>query len=174
MIIRRTLAIGAIAGLSLAAPTAAMATYPAPEAELTCATSQTAPGDSFACTSTGADGDEHQLQATTAGEDASIAGTVTSQVKVVDGGSVSWTVTPPSDQGTVGLSLIVNGVATDTATVVVAEGGDTGDGVGAGTEDGLAATGFDNMGLLVGAGALVVVGGGAAAFAVRRRSNQSV
>jgi hypothetical protein len=156
--IRRTLAIGALAAVAVAAPTAAVATtYPAPEDALTCSATQVQPGGSFTCEIGGPDGASAQLQATTSGANASIAGTVTSEAKTISGGSASFTVTVPGEEGTVGLTALIDGEAVDTSSVVVAEE--------------LSSTGFENMGLAIGAGALLVAGAGAVVIGARRRAS---
>jgi len=156
--IKRTLAVIAVTGLALAVPAAAFAgtEYPAPEPTLTCDPPQTTPGGTVDCVITGEDGDEAQLQTTFSGADAGIAGTVTSDVKIIAGGEAAFTVTAPSIEGTIGISGILNGVAFDTADVVVAEE--------------LSATGFDSMPLAVGAGVLLVAGAAVVFVAARRRS----
>ena len=158
--IRRTLATVAVAAAALAVPVAASATqYPAPEPGLTCTASQVAPGESADCTITGPDGAAAQLQTTFSGADAEIAGTVTSAAKTITDGEATFTVTAPTIEGTIGVTGIIDGVAFATASVEVAEE--------------LSSTGFDNMGLAVGAGALLVAGASVVFVAARRRSAQN-
>lgn len=183
MRIRRALAVGALTAFAVGlSTTAASATYPAPEGSLACSVSQIEPNSTFSCDVYAEDGAQAQLQVTTSGADATIAGTVTSAAKVVTDGSASFDVTVPEDAGTVGITAIVDGVAVDTSTVVVAEdpgtpGGDDaagpGDGAAAG-DDGLAATGFENTGLAIGAGALLILGAGAVVLTARRRATQDM
>ena len=159
--IRRALAAIAVAGVALAVPVAASAvTYPADDATLECTATQVAPGESFECTITAEGGTEAQLQATTSGENASIAGTVTSAPKDITSGSADFTVTAPSVEGTIGLTAIVDGVVVEqTATVVVS--------------DQLSGTGFDSLPLAIGAGVLLVGGAAVVFVAARRRSSQT-
>jgi hypothetical protein len=158
--IRRTLAVGALAAIALATPTAALATdYPAQEDSLTCADAQIAPGASTTCEGAGPEGADAALQATTSGANASIAGTVTSDTKTISGGSASFTVTAPAEEGTIGITLLIDGEAVDTTSILVAEE--------------LSSTGFENTGLAVGAAVLLVAGAGAVVIGARRRSQQN-
>jgi len=159
--IRRALAAVAVAGVALAVPvTASAVTYPADDATLECSATQVAPNESFECTITAEGGTEAQLQATTAGENASIAGTVTSAPKDITSGTADFTVTAPSVEGTIGLTAIVDGIVVDeTATVIVT--------------DQLSVTGFDSTPLAIGAGVLLVAGAAVVFVAARRRSSQN-
>ncbi len=160
--ITRALAAVAVAGIALAVPvTASAVTYPADDATLECSATQVAPNESFECTITAEGATEAQLQATTSGENASIAGTVTSAPKDITSGTADFTVTAPSVEGTIGLTAIVDGVAVDeTATVTVAG-------------DSLSGTGFDSTPLAIGAGVLLVAGAAVVFVAARRRSAQN-
>ena len=170
MNIRRALAVGALAAFAVAGPaTAATATYPAPEDSLTCSETQVTPNSEFSCSIGAAEGAQVQLQVTTSGDDVTIAGTVLSEVKTVSGGSASFDVTVPANPGTIGISAIIDGAAVDTTTVVVAAAGDD-----AAAGGGLAVTGFENTGLAIGAGALLVAGAGAVVITARRRASQNV
>ncbi|WP_430868331.1 hypothetical protein [Demequina aurantiaca] len=168
--IRRTIALLALAFAAALAPIAAQASqsYPAPEDALTCSSAQVAPGTPFSCQVGGENGAQAQLQTTTSGDDATIAGTVTSEVKVIANNVAKFTVTPADVEGEIGVTAIINGVAVDTAVIVVAATGTGGASEGGG--DGLAGTGFENGGLAVGAGVLLVLGAGAVLLAARRRS----
>ncbi|WP_084104802.1 hypothetical protein [Demequina sp. NBRC 110056] len=159
MKIRRAFAIGALAAVVAAVPTAASATYPDPNAAGTCSATQTVPEGTVTCTLASA-GTEGYITVTTSGADASttVAGTVTSATQSLASGSASWNVTAPNAEGTMGVSFFVDGAPVDTVTVVVAEE--------------LSATGFENMGLAVGAGALLVIGAGAVMIGARRRVSQ--
>jgi len=159
--IRRALAAVAVAGIALAVPvTASAVTYPADDATLECSATQVAPNESFECTITAEGATEAQLQATTSGENASIAGTVTSAPKDITSGTADFTVTAPSVEGTIGLTAIVDGVAVDeTATVIVS--------------DQLSGTGFDSTPLAIGAGVLLVAGAAVVFVAARRRASQN-
>jgi hypothetical protein len=161
--IKRSLAVLAVAGIALAVPATAMATteYPAPEPTLTCSTTQAQPGTDFECIVTGDEGADAQLQTTFSGADAEIAGTATSAVKTITGGEASFTVTAPTIEGTIGITAIVDGVPLSTsASVDVSEE--------------LSSTGFDSMPLAIGAGALLVAGAAVVFVAARRRSSQNV
>lgn len=168
--IRKTIATAAIAGAIVMAPTAALAagTYPAPEDSLTCNKTVTVISTTVDCTIAGPNGAAAQLQTTFAGEDATIAGTVTSAPKTIAANVADFTITAPGVVGTIGVTGIIDGVAVDTAAVeVVTEVG------GSGTDNGgLASTGFENAGLAIGAGALLVVGATTVFVAARRRQMQ--
>ncbi|SEJ40535.1 hypothetical protein SAMN05421637_1738 [Demequina mangrovi] len=167
--IARSIATVALAGAAVLAPTAAFAeTYPAPEGALTCSVTEVPVSTAFTCTGTSTDGEEAVLQATTSGEDAVIAGTVSSAVEDITSGSVTWDVTAPSEVGTIGFTLVIDGTAVDTATVNVVATSTSG---GSGS---LSTTGFENAGLAIGAGALLVAGAATVYIAARRRSAQSV
>ncbi|MGC4175649.1 hypothetical protein [Demequina sp.] len=160
--IKRSLATVAVAGLTFAAPVAAFAgtDYPAPEAGVTCDSTQVAPNESFNCTVTG-EGTNAALQATTSGENASIdiAGTETSADNPLVDGEASFVVTAPSVEGTIGITGLIDGEAVGTADVDVAEE--------------LSGTGFDSMPLAVGAGVLLVAGAAVVFVGARRRSAQN-
>ena len=167
--IRRTIAAVALAGAVALAPTAAMAagTYPAPADSLKCSKTVTVISTTVDCTIGGPNGAAAQLQTTFAGGDATIAGTVTSAPKTIVGNVASFTITAPGVVGTIGITGIIDGKAVDTAKVdVVTSLG------GSGTGDGLATTGFENTGLAIGAGALLVVGAATVFVAARRRQAQ--
>lgn len=162
----RTVTAIAIAGALALAPTAAQAvgTYPAPGDSLTCSTTQTPVSTVFTCTIEGPNDAAAQLQTTFSGGDATIAGTVTSAAKTIVDNEATFTVTAPGTTGVIGITGIIDGSAVDTASVeVVAE---------AGTGGSLSGTGFENAGLALGAGALLV--GGAAAIVVAARRRQRV
>ncbi|WP_144268108.1 hypothetical protein [Demequina sp. NBRC 110055] len=148
------------------APTAALAAnaYPAPQDALTVNAQRVVPGGEVMVSVGGPAGSEAQVQVTSSGEDATIAGTVTSAVKVIqsDATPVMFTVTVPSASGTVGVTALLDGVAVDTATIsVVSE-------AAAAASDDLSVTGPEVVGIAV--AAIVLVGGGAAiAIAARRR-----
>ena len=168
--IRKTLAAAGIAGALVMAPTAAFAvgTYPAPADALTCSTTQTPVSTVFNCTIEGPNGSAAQLQTTFSGGDATIAGTVTSAEKTIAANEANFTVTAPGTTGVIGITGIIDGVAIDTASVdVIAETSTGGDGS-------LSGTGFENAGLAVGAGVLLVGGAAAIAVAARRRQKASV
>jgi len=156
MMIRRALAVGALTACAVGFPVAASATYPAPDADGVCSESQTVPEGTVVCTLTAA-GTDGYITVTTSGANAStsVAGTVTSSTQSLASGSASWNVTAPDAEGTMGVSFYVDGAPVDTASIIVAEE--------------LSATGFENMGLAIGAGALLVAGAGAVAFGARRR-----
>jgi hypothetical protein len=189
MIRRSVVAVAAAGVLVLATglPGAATVAYPAPEDSLTCAAAQVPAGEVLECTIGGPDGASAQLQTTFAGEDAAIAGTVTSAAKTIAGNIASFTVTAPSTEGIIGVTGIIDGQAVDTASVEVVvtadivegagplpgDGGTSTDG-GVETGDGvLSGTGFENSGLAIGAGALLVAGGVAVFVGARRRNNQA-
>lgn len=166
MNVRRVFAVAALAAIATAVPTAASATYPDPDAAGTCAESQTVPEGTVLCTITAEGATDGYITATTVGPDpsTSIAGTVTSATQSLASGSADWNVTAPDAEGNIAVDFIVSydGGTTfesvDTATIAVVEE--------------LSSTGFENMGLAVGAGALLVVGSVAVGFAARRRSQQ--
>ena len=169
--IARTLAATALAGAAVLVPTAAFAeTYPAPADSLTCSAAQVAPGSTFSCVFGGPNGAEAQLQATTSGDNATIAGTVTSEVKTIADNTASFTVTAPATAGTIGVTAIIDGAAADTAAVAVVSG----TGTASGSDEELSSTGFENAGLAAGAGALLVAGAATVYVAARRRSAQNV
>lgn len=166
--IARTFASVALAGAVVLAPTAAFAeTYPAPEDALTCSATVVDQGQTFDCTVEGPNGASAQLQTTTSGDDATIAGTVTSAPKTIVNNVAEFTVTAPGTAGVIGISAIINGEAVDTASINVAApaGGGNGD------DDELARTGFENAGLAIGAGILLVAGATTVFVAGRRRAN---
>lgn len=163
--IARTFASVALAGAVVLAPTAAFAeTYPAPDDALTCSATVVDQGQTFDCTVEGPNGASAQLQTTTSGDDATIAGTVTSAPKTIVNNVAEFTVTAPGTAGVIGISAIINGEAVDTASVSVAAA--TG-----GTDEELSGTGFENAGLAIGAGVLLVAGATTVFVAGRRRAN---
>lgn len=158
--IRRTLAVGALTLVASAVPAVAFAgSYPAPQDSLSCSASQVLPGGTLTCAIGGPEGSSAQLQVTTSGANASIAGTVTSEQKVITDGSATFTVTAPDESGTLGLTALIDGVAVDTSTAIAAAAGEE-----------LSATGFQSTGLAIGAGALLVAGAGAVVIGARRRA----
>ncbi|WP_062304474.1 hypothetical protein [Demequina subtropica] len=169
----RTLATAALGtALALGPALAASAElYPAPEGALTCSATQVPVDTVFTCTVTSDTGTYAQLQTVFAGDDATIAGTVTSsEVALVDGAS-DFTVTAPSIVGTIGITGIVDGTAVDTASVeVVASDVAGGGGTTGSAGGGLSGTGFENQGLAIGAGVLLVAGAATVYIAARRRS----
>ncbi|WP_062387906.1 hypothetical protein [Demequina iriomotensis] len=171
----RTVATAALGtAIALAPAVAASAeTYPAPEGSLTCSVTQIPVDQTFTCTITST-GDYAQLQTVFSGDDATIAGTVTSAEVALDG-TADFTVTAPSIVGTIGITGIVDGEAIDTASVeVVAEDtGGTTTGVAGAGGGGLSGTGFENEGLAIGAGVLLVAGAATVYIAARRRANHS-
>ncbi|WP_062516232.1 hypothetical protein [Demequina gelatinilytica] len=168
----RTLATAALGtALALGPALAASAElYPAPEGALTCSVTQVPVDTVFTCTVTSDTGTNAQLQTVFAGDDATIAGTVTSsEVPLVDGAS-DFTVTAPSIVGTIGITGIVDGTAVDTASVEVVASDVAGGGGTTGSGGGLSGTGFENQGLAIGAGVLLVAGAATVYIAARRRS----
>lgn len=163
--IARTFASVALAGAVVLAPTAAFAeTYPAPEDALTCSATVVDQGQTFDCTVEGPNGASAQLQTTTSGDDATIAGTVTSAPKTIVNNVAEFTVTAPGTAGVIGISAIINGEAIDTASVDVVA-------ADAAADDELSSTGFENAGLAIGAGVLLVAGATTVFVAGRRRAN---
>ena len=162
--IRRVIATASAVFVLVAAPVAAQAgtDYPAPEAGVTCSTTQVAPGATFTCTVTGAEDASAVLQATTScEEDATIAGTVTSAPKTITGGEATFTVTAPSSEDcTIAITGFIDDVSVGEATVTVAAE--------------LSGTGFDGMPLAIGAGVLLVAGASVIFVAARRRNSQHV
>ena len=142
--IRRTLITVGLAAAAVALPAAAQATeYPAPEAGVECTPLQITPGGTIDCTVTG-EGTNAQLQTTTSGDDATIAGVVVSGNKALVDGAASFTVTAPAQEGEIGIVGLVDGQTVGSATVEVAEE--------------LSGTGFDSAPLAVGAVVLLVGG----------------
>ncbi|MDN4475419.1 hypothetical protein QQX09_06055 [Demequina sp. SYSU T00192] len=164
--IARTIATVALAGAAVLVPSAAFAadTYPDAGDSLTCDASQVDVTNTVGCTVGAADGSKVALQVTTAGEDASIAGTVTSAAKTVSGNVASFTITAPSSTGTMGITAIIDGEAVDTASIEVVSSASTT------TGDELSGTGFENVGLAAGAGVLLVAGAATVFVAARRRA----
>ncbi len=164
----RTLAVTALAGAAILAPTAAFAEdYTSGEDAIGCDVSIIEVGQPFDCDVEGPEGSDAALQATTSGADASIAGTVTSATKTISGGAASFTVTAPSTAGTLGLTAIVDGEAVDTASIEVVAAGT------AGSSDELSGTGFENVGLAAGAAGLLVAGAATVFIGARRRAAQN-
>ncbi len=165
MIVRRITTIAFVGALAFAPAAAASAeTYPAPDGALTCSVTETPVDTTFTCTITSDTGVEAQLQTTFSGDDATIAGTVTSEPVALAEGTAEFTVTAPSITGTIGITGIVDETAVDTASVVVVAESSTG---GSG---GLSGTGFENQALAIGAGALLLGGATVVYIAARRRS----
>ncbi len=160
--LKKTITAVALAGaLTVVAAGAAGAApaYPAPDAALSCSVATTPVDSTYTCTVGGPDGATAVLSATTSGDNAAIAGTVSS-TKTIASNVATYTVTAPSAAGQVGMSATVGGVPTNTTNVAVT--------AAAGA---LATTGADNAGLALGAGALLVAGAGAVVVAARRRSS---
>ncbi len=159
--LRKTIASVALAGaITMAvAGAASAATYPAPDAALSCSVATVPTGTVFTCTVGGPNDAVAELCATTSGDNVAIAGTVCSTKPIVSN-VAAFTVTAPSTAGTIGFSATVDDVATNTTTVAVT--------AAAGA---LATTGADNTGLALGAGALLVAGAGIVVVAARRRSS---
>ncbi|WP_062516246.1 hypothetical protein [Demequina gelatinilytica] len=176
------------AGTALAlAPTAASAEDYGTVSSMECNPLTVEAGAQATCTLT-SDGVSVVWQVTTSGDDVtlvSVAGTVSTAAQDIVGGTSVLTFDAPDAAGTIGVIAIVDGEPVDTATITVVAADDTeGAGSGSGTDSGtgsdssasgsddeLSSTGFDNAGLVIGAGALLVVGAGAVAFAARRRTN---
>jgi len=175
--IRRTIVIAAVAAAVAAAPVAAYAaeTYPAPEDSASTSTTIVAPGVSFVVTVEGPTGSLAQIQAIFPGtSDFTIAGTVTSPVKVIANNEANFTVTAPNESGVMGITVLIDGEPVDTLSItIVAEAGTGTDGAAVAGGDELSATGFENSGLAIGAGVLLVAGAGAVFVAARRRSAQN-
>jgi len=164
--IARTVVTAALAGAVVLAPTAALADveeYPDAADSLTCDASQVEVTNTVDCTVGAANGAQAALQVTTSGEDASIAGTVTSAEKTVADNVATFTITAPSTTGTMGVTALIDGVAADTASIEVVASS-------ASTDDELAGTGFENAGLAAGAGVLLVAGAATVFVAARRRA----
>ncbi|WP_062304442.1 hypothetical protein [Demequina subtropica] len=166
------------AGTALAlAPSAASAEDYGTVSSMECNPLTVEAGGRATCTLT-SDGTSVVWQVTTSGDDVtliSVAGTVSTAAQDIVGGTSVLTFDAPEAAGTIGVIAIVDGEPVDTATITVTAADDT-EGVGSdasasGSDDELSSTGFDNAGLVAGAGALLVVGAGAVAFAARRRSN---
>ncbi|WP_062387932.1 hypothetical protein [Demequina iriomotensis] len=167
----RTLATTAIAAGALAlAPTAAFA-YGESAGDITAPGTLTAGGT----TTVGVYGNEFDvvyITITIAGHTFKIghpypivAGTVTSESYTIAEGEVgaNFDVEIPEDAtGTVGITSYVNGEVVDTATIELA--------TDAAAADELSSTGFENGGLVAGAGVLLVAGAGAVTIAARRRA----
>lgn len=169
--LRKTIASAALVGALVLAPAAGAfaatsPSYPAPGDSLTCSESTVPTSTNFTCTIGGEDGADATLTVTSSGANATIAGAVSS-TKTIAANVATYTVTAPTDAGTLAISSAINGVAADSTTVLVTASG-TSTGTAAGGA--LGATGVENMGLAVGAGGLLVVGAGLVLFAARRRS----
>lgn len=159
--IARTLAATALAGALVLAPTAALAagSYPGPEDSLKCSVAQIPVSKTFTCTVGAPNGATVEIHVTVPGAGTTIYGPVT-----VTNNKAVFTITAPNTVGVLGVSAVINGEAVDTASIdVVAES----------TDGGLAGTGFENAGLAVGAGVLLVVGATTVFVAARRRQLQN-
>lgn len=163
MMIRRVLATVAVAFAVAAVPLAAQAAdpYPAPTPTVACSATQVEINATFTCTVTGEEGKPAVLQVSSSNGDVTIAGTTTSAPKNITGGEANFTLTAPAVPSQITITATVGGVSVQTQAAVS-------------VVDELSGTGFDNMGLLIGA-VVLVVGGGAVVFATtRRRSQQKV
>ena len=166
--IKRSLATLAVTGLALATPAAAFAIntdYPAPAPALSCSTAQAAPGSTFTCTATGQLNADAILTTDFPGATAEIAGTDTKTQALstptsnVNEGTTTFSITAPSIEGDITITLSVNQQSPDGVAVEVSSE--------------LSGTGFDSMPLAVGAGVLLVAGAAVVFVAARRRSAQN-
>ncbi len=146
----------------------ASGSYPPSEDALTVTSQQVAPGGTVQVSVGGPAGSEAQVQVTSSGEDASIAGTVTSAVKVIEADTTpaQFTVTVPTASGTIGVTALLDGIAVDTATITVV----TEAAAQQAEDDALSLTGPEVAGIAVAAVALL--GGGAAIAIVARRRRE--
>ncbi|MFW7413871.1 hypothetical protein [Demequina sp. SO4-18] len=181
MRVRALLAGAATAAvLALGTATGANATYPAPEDSLSCEDAVVEPGAVFDCTISGPNGSDATLSVTTEGYDVSIAGTV-SLTKTITNNTAVFTITLPADaDGALAIAAAIDGVPVDAAAVAVSEDGSSGgdgatDGAnaGAGTDDNLAATGFESTGLAIAAGGLLIGGAAVLAIGARRKAGSN-
>ena len=160
--IRRAIAAVICTGAAIALPVAAasaLPAYPAPGDSLNCSVTQVAPDGTFTCTIGGEDGASATLSADCPGGTALIDGLSSPQTKTIAANVASFTVTAPSVDCTLGLTAMIDDVAVDSAAVEVSAT--------------LSATGFENTGLAVGAGALLVIGASVVFITARRRSAQN-
>lgn len=146
--------------------------YPAPGDSLTCSKSTVPTSTIFSCTIGGADGADATLTVTSSGANAFLAGAVSS-TKTIASNVATFSVTAPTDAGTLAISSAINGVAADTTTVLVTAGGTIIAFSGPGNGRGLALTGTESTGLALGAAGLLVVGAGVVVFAARRRTKHN-
>lgn len=167
----RRIVLTALAGASLAVvPSAAMA-YDAPGYTTTTTDPAPAAGESFTITTQGTTaGEKYTLTitsnpATLSNDSIAIAGTK-SLTKTATGSSVSFTVTLTA-AGT------FTGATTDAAGTVLGDEVFTVAAAPGAPAPALSSTGFDSMGLVAGAGALVLAGAGAVVVARRRQSVQA-
>jgi hypothetical protein len=151
--------------MALAVPAAAFAIntdYPAPPPALTCDTAQVAPGATFNCEVTGQLNADAILTTDFPGATAEIAGTDTKTQALstptsnVNEGTTTFSITAPTIEGDITITVSVNGESPDGVAVEVASE--------------LSGTGFDSMPLAVGAGVLLVAGAAVVFVAARRRS----
>ncbi|MDN4484179.1 hypothetical protein [Demequina lignilytica] len=161
--IRKTIAALALAGAMVLAPVAAQAapvTYPASEYTITCSVTTVAAGKTFECTVTGPNGGTLELRVTLPG-----GKVITVKPTSFTTDSATFSLTAPSELGVLGVTAVSEGSTVGTATVDVVS-------ASTGTDSGLASTGFENTGLAIGAGALLVAGAATVFVAARRRQMQ--
>ena len=179
--IRRSIAVGALAAAIIAFPTAAMAEeYPAGEASLVCDATVVTAGDEFGCKVVTDYGDEGHIQVSSPVCDVAIAGTVTSAPKSVASGEAPYVVdTTEGCSGMLDITGYVDGEPVGVAQVQVIAGGVLDEEVveeegtlSAGgvvtAEETLSATGFESLPMAVGAGVLLLAGVGVVMVAARR------
>ncbi|MDN4490659.1 hypothetical protein QQX13_07420 [Demequina sp. SYSU T00068] len=163
--IRKTIAALALAGAIVLVPAAAQAapvTYPASEYSITCSVTQVETGRTFECTVTGPNGGTLELRVTL--PNGSVL-TIAPTSFTTD--SATFSLTAPSELGVLGVTAVSEGSTVGTATVDVVSTS-----TGTTDTDGLASTGFENTGLAIGAGALLVAGAATVFVAARRRQLQ--
>lgn len=159
--IRRTIAAAGAAGVLALTPAIAFAdTYPPVSEALMCEDLELAPDESATCFVYGPEGGlaevtfSHPTGTPTAEY---VAGSVTVS-GAITGTDAEFEVTAPNELGTISVTATVDGQATNAVAIaVVAE------------DASLPRTGFENAGLAIGAGALLVGGAAAVAIAARRR-----